>query len=75
LDVVKFNNYPKNQEQSHFQYLKNIDVESNMGEIIAGGVAYLGTILEFERGLMVELSNGEQLKVKEPVTKWRIYPS
>jgi hypothetical protein len=74
LDIVKFNNYPKDPEQSHFHFLKSIAVESDMGEIIAGGVAYFGTILEFERGLIVELSNGEQLNVNEPVTKWRIYP-
>jgi len=74
LDIVRFNNYPKEPEQSRFQFLRTIAIESEMGEIIAGGVAYFGTILEFERGLLVELSNGQRLEINEPITKWRIYP-
>lgn len=41
---------------------------------IAGGAAYFGTIVEFDRSLVLISSSEEQSVIGEPVTRWRTYP-
>lgn len=42
--------------------------------VVGGAVSYFGTVVEFEKGLVVFQSDGHRLKLAEPVTRWRLYP-
>ena len=43
-------------------------------EVLAGGVANFGTVLEFEDSLSVLLSNGEEFVISGDPVSWRIFP-
>lgn len=73
FEIVRFNNYA-NEDESKFSPVEKLDLDSWKGKVINGGTAYFGTIVECENALIVMLSNGENLTIKGPITRWRAYP-
>lgn len=73
VDIVDFNNYAKDDE-SFFSETKSINIKPWKGEVIGGGTAYFGTIIECENALIVALSNGETYTINGSATRWRVYP-
>jgi hypothetical protein len=75
FEIVRFNNHAKLEYgEKLFDVLKSIDLFAWKGQVIGGGTAYFGTIVECENALVVMLSNQESYTITGPVTRWRIYP-
>ncbi|MCW3107007.1 MAG: hypothetical protein JWQ09_1513 [Segetibacter sp.] len=75
FEIVRFNNYAdENEGESKFTQVETLDLHSWKGKVINGGTAYFGTLVECENALIVMLSNGENLTIKGPITRWRVYP-
>ena len=75
FEIVKFNNYAKEDEDERiFTKKRRIDLHAWKGEVISGSIAYFGTIIECENALVVALSDGTNITINGPITKWRVYP-
>jgi hypothetical protein len=75
VEIVEFNNYASDiDEETYFYKKRTIDLHSWKGEVVCGGVAYFGTLIECENALVVSLSDGSNLTINGPVTRWRVYP-
>lgn len=42
--------------------------------IIGGTSTYFGNIVEYKDSLLVALTNGQILEIKDPIVRWRVYP-
>jgi hypothetical protein len=75
LDIVRFNNYAKEDEQeSLFSEVKRVTFQPWKGRIIGGGVSYFGTIIECENAVVVMQSDGSFFNIPGSATRWRVYP-
>ncbi|MFH1702779.1 MAG: hypothetical protein ABIB41_05005 [Nitrospirota bacterium] len=76
IEVVRFNNYIKDihDEMERFSKVKRVRFQKWKGDVIFGGTAYYGTIIECENALVVALSDGTFYTIPGPITKWRVYP-
>lgn len=77
INVFKYvqSNVNLKDENQTFQFLETIPLTESKGEIISGGIAYFGVIIEFNDALSVLSSNGDSLfTFPEAVARWRIYP-
>jgi hypothetical protein len=74
FEIVRFDNYTDKDEKSMFTEKRKINLSSWKGDVISGGVAYFGVIIECENALVIALSNGKNYTIKGPITRWRIYP-
>lgn len=76
LDVVRFtqNYIGSEEEELAFSNVEHIPFMPWKGEIIGGGVSFFGTIVECENALVIIQSDNNICNIKEPVTRWRIYP-
>ena len=54
--------------------LGELALNESHGRPIEGKAGVFGTVVEFDRGLQVVLSNEEQISITGPVTRWRTYP-
>jgi hypothetical protein len=56
------------------EYLRRIPIAAWKGNLVSGGVASFGTILEFENAIVVLPSEGDPITLGgEPIT-WRVFP-
>lgn len=75
FEVVKYNNYANEEKgEKKFEKLSTIKLDAWKGNIINGGTAYFGNIVECENALVVIQSNGKTLTIPGPITRWRVYP-
>jgi hypothetical protein len=75
FEIIKFNNYANEEEgEEKYKRLQSVNLQAWKGQIINGGSAYFGNIIECENALVVTLSNGKFLTIPGPITKWRVYP-
>ncbi|MBE2255594.1 MAG: hypothetical protein IAE65_05285 [Ignavibacteria bacterium] len=77
IDVVNFYQYNVTDEidkNNIFSKSRSIELKPWKGNIINGGVAFFGCIVECENALVVLLSNNEFENIPGEITKWRIFP-
>jgi hypothetical protein len=75
FEVIKYNNYADLEKgEKKFTRLETVNFHAWKGKIINGGSAYFGNIVECENALVVIQSNGENLTIPGPITRWRVYP-
>jgi hypothetical protein len=75
FDIIKYNYYAdpgKNEER--FQHLNRVNLQAWKGNVVNGGTAYFGNVVECENALVVAQSNGRYLTISGPITRWRVYP-
>jgi len=74
--MARFKNtlYMDSDEDAHFYDTHSISLDAWKGDVVSGGTAYFGTIVECENALVVVLSNKEVITIKGPITRWRVYP-
>ena len=70
IKFKKWSDYSYHERLNYFGVL-NLKSESNL---IKGGAASFGNILEYEDKLLVMMSDNEKFILPEEVTRWRIYP-
>jgi hypothetical protein len=71
--VVGYNPY-RDEEKKRLRPLGTIDLLPWKGEVVSGGTALFGTIIECENAIVVVPSEGEPITLPgEPVT-WRVFP-
>lgn len=71
FNIIRFSN---NDKSGLFTKQTDYNNIFDGGDIIGGASAYFGNIVEFENSLSVILTDGNSLRINEPVTRWRIYP-
>ncbi len=75
FEIVRFKNKPDlNNDEKYFTKIREVNLLPWKGSVIGGGTSYFGTIVECENALVILLSNGENLTIQGPITRWRIYP-
>ncbi|MFB9107752.1 hypothetical protein ACFFVK_04110 [Flavobacterium gyeonganense] len=75
FDIIKLNYYANlDKGEKKFTKLDSVNLHAWKGEVISGGTAYFGNIVECENALVVIQSNGENLTIPGPITRWRVYP-
>jgi len=75
FEIIKYNNYANEEKgEKKFERLKTVDLDAWKGQIINGGTAYFGNIVECENALVVIQSDGKILTIPGPITRWRVYP-
>jgi len=75
FEIIKYNNNAnKDKGEEIFTRLNTINLGVWKGNIINGGSAYFGNIVECEDDLVVIQSNGKILTIPGPITRWRVYP-
>lgn len=76
LRVVRFTQKGLTDEESEtaFQQVGELELKSDVGTLIGGGVAFFGSLVEGERGLVILASDGKRTKVTGPITRWRVFP-
>jgi hypothetical protein len=73
MNIVHFNNYAKEDNQLFYNY-KKVPFQPWKGKILAGAVAYFGTVIECENAIAVMLSDGTFYNIHGQATRWRVYP-
>lgn len=75
FEIIKYNNYAsiENGEET-FTCLKTLDLNAWKGNVINGGTAYFGNIVECENALVIIQSDKKILTIPGPITRWRVYP-
>lgn len=75
FEIARFNNYADTKKgEKYFTPIQNITLQQWKGDVIGGGTAYFGTIVECENALVIIQSDGEVKTIAGPITKWRVYP-
>ena len=75
FEIIKINNYANAEKgEKQFNRLKTVDFNAWKGNVINGGTAYFGNIVECENALIIIQSDSKILTIPGPITKWRIYP-
>lgn len=75
FDIIKLNYYANLEKgEKKFTKLNSINLHAWKGEVINGGTAYFGNIIECENALIIIQSDGKNLTIPGPITRWRVYP-
>jgi hypothetical protein len=75
FEIIKYNNYPnKEKGEEKFGRPKTVHLDAWKGQVINGGTAYFGNIIECENALVIIQSDGKNLTIPGPITRWRVYP-
>ncbi|MDR2147705.1 MAG: hypothetical protein LBE91_14725 [Tannerella sp.] len=74
FEIIKYNNYTKEEGEERFTRLESINLQEWKGKIINGGTSYFGNIVECENALVVAQSDGNCVTIPGPITRWRVYP-
>lgn len=75
FEIIKYNNYANEEKgEKKFERLTTVDLDAWKGEVINGGTAYFGNIVECENALVIIQSDGVVLTIPGPITRWRVYP-
>lgn len=75
FEIIRYNNHANEiNGEERFSCLKSINLNAWKGQVINGGTAYFGNIVECENALVVIKSNGESITINGPITRWRVYP-
>jgi shikimate kinase len=76
IDVVKYTqkNIDSNNGEEAFRHLESISLSEPRGNIVSAGVAYFGTVIEYDTALMVLCSDDELVTLSGSVARWRVYP-
>ncbi len=69
IDVVSYI-----QSSIKFDFLDSIQLEQWQGDIIGGGTAYFGVIIELENSIVVVTSNNNIITIPRTASRWRVYP-
>ncbi|MBI5150746.1 MAG: hypothetical protein HZA28_08275 [Candidatus Omnitrophica bacterium] len=62
------------KESSAFTKAQHVEFQPWKGDVISGGVAYFGVIVECENALVVMKDENEFFNIPDSVTRWRVYP-
>jgi hypothetical protein len=73
IKVIRFNPWARD-EKPLFLELGLIELESERGEIVSGGVAVFGTVIECDECVVVILSDGTPIKIPGEPVRWRAFP-
>lgn len=71
IEVVQFN---QKEENNAFKKMGVIDFTKTMGEALSGGVAFFGTIIEYENSVVVVTSDEHVHTIPAPAIRWRVFP-
>ncbi|MBL7840603.1 MAG: hypothetical protein JNJ75_10715 [Cyclobacteriaceae bacterium] len=75
FEIIRFNNFADPEKgENRFEMLKKVDFQAWKGEVVNGGTAYFGNIVECENALVVVKSDSTYLTIPGPITRWRVYP-
>jgi len=75
FEIIKYNNLAnKEKDEETFTRLNTVNLQAWKGNVINGGTAYFGNIVECENALVVIQSDGKTLTIPGPITRWRVYP-
>jgi hypothetical protein len=83
VEVVRYRQgYMNDQEEgrSPFTSLGSIEIPASKKSsttkrrVLGGGVAFFGTILEHDDGLLVLQSDKQHYAIQGPLTRWRVFP-
>ncbi|MBK9982094.1 MAG: hypothetical protein IPP15_06650 [Saprospiraceae bacterium] len=75
FEVIKVNYFADIQKgEEIFKLISKVDLQIWKGKIINVGSAYFGNIIECENALVVNLSNGTNITIPGPITRWRVFP-
>lgn len=76
LNIVKYKqgSIGKKNYSENFTQLTSFPLDEMNGNLVSGGVALFGVIIESDNSLIVIQSNKNPYKIVEPVTRWRVYP-
>lgn len=73
--TVRIANYAPFDEAEQVTRRGKIDVRLRRhGRVLAGGIALYGTIIEYQNGLVVSLSDSTTWKCTDRITAWRNFP-
>jgi len=71
VSAVRYNPYT---EEDRLIQLGKIDLKVQLGQVVSGGVALFGTIIECDKAIVVVPSDGEQILLPGEPVCWRIFP-
>jgi hypothetical protein len=76
IEVVKYiqKNVTLEDGINAFQHLDSISFDEKLGEVISGGIACFGVIIEYDDALIVLCSDDKIITLPESVARWRVYP-
>jgi hypothetical protein len=74
VKYVQGNVVPDKHRGDPFQIIGSLDVPTANHRILAGGVAFFGTVIEHDTGLIVVRSDNSIFEISGPVTRWRVFP-
>ena len=75
FEVIKFINSANPEKgEEKFKKLQDINLQAWKGNVINGGTAHFGNIIECENALVIVQSDEETFTIPGPITRWRVYP-
>jgi len=74
VEIIRFNNFANTQSgERFFEVLNNIKFAEWKGQILSGGAAHFGVIVECENALVVLRSDNEIDNLSGSVLRWRVF--
>ncbi|MDZ7995482.1 MAG: hypothetical protein RM022_030815 [Nostoc sp. EfeVER01] len=76
IEVAKYTQkrIDSNNESDAFQPLESINFDKPHGDVVSGGIAYFGVIIEYDDSLIVLCSDDTLTTLPESAARWRVYP-
>ena len=72
IQIARYQPYGKDDEP--LKYIASVPIQPWKGNLVSGGVAAFGTILEYDNALLVIPSEGEIVTIPGEPINWRIFP-
>jgi len=76
LDIIHYKqkDIGKQDYQNNFRQLGSFELDKINGNVVTGGVALFGVVIECDNSLIVIQSDGSLYNIAGAVTRWRVYP-
>jgi hypothetical protein len=71
IKIIRYNPWSKDNQ---FIDLGTLNFDTLQGEIVSGGIASFGIIIELEKSVVVLSSDGETFSFPGEPIRWRVYP-
>jgi len=75
IDVIDYTQkYVLEEDTPAFTDIQHIALQPWKGDVVSGGVAYFGVIIECENALVVMQDDNDFFNIPDVATRWRTYP-
>jgi len=75
FEIIKYFPSAKHKKgQETFERIDDVNIDAWKGEVVNGGTAYFGNIVECKNALVIIMSDKKIITIPGPITRWRVFP-